>query len=88
MNKRDRSIANMRSEAQKIYYQRQEIKRLQEENQELKERIFVIKNQHKNYVEYLENFIERLISNNYVEEPILVEIIRARFKKMVDSNNE
>ena len=88
MNKRDRSIANMRSEAQKIYYQRQEIKRLQEENQELKERIFAIKNQHKNYVEYLENFIERLISNGYVEEAMLVEIIRARFKKMVDSNNE
>lgn len=37
MNKRDRSIANMRSEAQRIYYQRQEIKRLQQENDKLKQ---------------------------------------------------
>lgn len=37
MSKRDRSIANMRSEAQRIYYQRQKIKRLEKENKQLKD---------------------------------------------------
>ena len=37
MSKKDRSIAHMRSEAQRIYYQRQQIKRLEQENKQLKE---------------------------------------------------
>lgn len=44
MSKRDRSIANMRSEAQRIYYQRQEIKRLEKENKQLKDLIDTILN--------------------------------------------
>lgn len=37
MSKKDRSLANSRDEAKKIYYQRKEINRLQQENQQLKE---------------------------------------------------
>lgn len=39
MGKRERSLANSRCEAKKIYYQRGNIKRLEKENQELKEEI-------------------------------------------------
>lgn len=37
LNKRDRSLFGSRSEAQKIFNQRQTIKRLEKENKELKE---------------------------------------------------
>lgn len=37
MSKKDRSLANSRDEAKKIYYQRKEINKLQQENQKLKE---------------------------------------------------
>lgn len=37
MNKKQRSLANSRSEAQRIYYQRKEIKRLKKENKYLDE---------------------------------------------------
>ncbi len=47
MNKRDRSVANMRSEAQKIYHQRQEIKRLEKE-------IDKYKDQQKEFIKCLE----------------------------------
>lgn len=39
LNKKDRSIYGSRAEAQKIYHQRNEIKRLQQENQQLKMQI-------------------------------------------------
>lgn len=39
MSKKDRSLANSRAEAQRIYYQRREILRLQQENTNLKQRI-------------------------------------------------
>lgn len=51
MSKRDRSIANMRSEAQRIYYQRQEIKRLEKENKQLKEVIDNIKSDIQNDID-------------------------------------
>lgn len=52
MNKRDRSIVNMRSEAQKIYHQRQEIKRLEKE-------IDNYKDQQKDFIKYLEDTIQK-----------------------------
>ena len=39
MNKRDRSMANSRSEAKRIFNQRQAIRRLERENQKLKNSI-------------------------------------------------
>lgn len=49
MSHKDRSIANMRCEAKKIYHQRREINRLVSENNTLKEKI-----------EYLENDVNCL----------------------------
>lgn len=39
MSKKDRSLANSRDEAKKIYYQRKEINRLQQENQQLNQQL-------------------------------------------------
>ena len=39
VNKKNRSVWGSRSEAQRIYYQRQTIKRLEKENNQLKEQI-------------------------------------------------
>ena len=39
VNKKNRSLWGSRSEAQRIYYQRQTIKRLEKENNQLKEQI-------------------------------------------------
>ena len=51
MSKKDRSLANSRDEAKKIYYQRKEINRLQQENQQLKEQL---ENASKNYTKYIQ----------------------------------
>lgn len=66
MNKRDRSVANMRSEAQKIYHQRNEIKRLEKENKILEEvidKINHILNNQINYREFVDivNAIEDVV---------------------------
>lgn len=50
LNKRDRSLFGSRSEAQKIFNQRQTIKRLEKKNQELK-------NQQKEFIQWLEKEI-------------------------------
>lgn len=60
MSKRDRSIANMRSEAQRIYYQRQKIKRLEKENKQLKDNWNKLK-------KYLINDINNRNGNRVVE---------------------
>lgn len=43
MSHKDRSIANMRCEAKKIYYQRREINRLETRNKELEDKINYLK---------------------------------------------
>lgn len=60
MNQKQRSLANSRSEAQKIYYQRKEIKRLQQGIEELKTKldIFILSNKAKQ--ETIDNFRERI----------------------------
>ena len=60
MNKRDRSMANSRSEAKRIFNQRQAIRRLEQENQELKEQLEVGKEQYNDLVEEKENLQEQL----------------------------
>lgn len=68
MSKRDRSIANMRSEAQRIYYQRQKIKRLEKENKQLKDNWNKLKEYLHNVdvvVDYSENYDGHFI--NYDE---------------------
>lgn len=44
VNKKNRSLWGTNSEAQKIYHQRQTIKRLEKEKQELNEKIEYLKN--------------------------------------------
>lgn len=53
MNKRDRSVANMRSEAQKIYHQRGTIKRLEKE-------INKYKSQQEEFIKCLEDEIDKI----------------------------
>lgn len=61
MNKRDRSIANMRSEAKKIYYQRQEIKRNELKIKQLQQELTDYKERNEKAIEYIKGFdIERL----------------------------
>ena len=45
VNKKNRSLWGSRSEAQRIYYQRQAIKRLEKECKELKERVEILKDE-------------------------------------------
>lgn len=45
VNKKNRSLWGSRSEAQRIYYQRETIKRLEKECKELKERIEILKDE-------------------------------------------
>lgn len=56
-NKKTRSLWGSRSEAQRIYYQRQTIKRLEQENNQLKE-------QRQELRSWLEN---KLASDNYTD---------------------
>lgn len=53
MSHKDRSIANMRCEAKKIYYQRQEIKRLETQL-----------NVYKAAIKEISEFVENLWNNN------------------------
>lgn len=57
VNKKNRSLWGSRSEAQRIYYQRQTIKRLEKENNQLKE-------QRQELRSWLEN---KLTSDNYTD---------------------
>lgn len=71
VNKKNRSLWGSRSEAQRIYYQRQTIKRLEKENNQLKLDFELYKDNHiyKNYeVERKDIVIKEL--RNWLEEEI------------------
>lgn len=58
-NKKTRSLWGSRSEAQKIYYQRQEIKRLEKENEKLNHYKLLyqkVKERNDKAIEYIEHF--------------------------------
>lgn len=68
MNKRDRSVANMRSEAQKIYHQRNEIKRLEKENKKQKEII-------DKAIKYVNNHIYQETFDGYMDSYELKKLL-------------
>ena len=78
MNKKERSLANSRSEAQRIYYQRQELKRVK---QELQRKDNVI-NELKSDLEYYKKEEELYI--NYQKENARLDNNWNELKKYVD----
>jgi hypothetical protein len=68
VNKKNRSLWGSRSEAQRIYYQRQTIKRLEKENNQLKEQIIKLKlsNKYKNILYDLKEWLEEEMNKNFL----------------------
>lgn len=67
MSKKDRSIDNMRSEAQRIYYQRQQINRLEQENKQLKDQQMITKEEIKMILCCIDLIIQNFGDNDELE---------------------